>query len=84
MQFLLFLHFSFPGLLRNLILIAAVIDNAKNNDILFLLIDQVIGNIILHQDAPHVIPFQIRVMDRPACIWCLTDLNPKKVTLFFH
>ena len=38
--------------LQNLILIAAAIDNAKDNDILFLLIDQVIGNIILHQDAP--------------------------------
>ena len=66
-------HFSFLDGLQDLILIAAAIDNAKDNDIRFLLIDQVIGNIIFHQNTPHVIPFQIRVVDRPACFWCLTD-----------
>jgi len=65
--------FSFLDGLQDLILIAAAIDNAKDNDIRFLLIDQVIGNIIFHQNTPHVIPFQIRVVDRPACFWCLTD-----------
>ena len=36
--------FSFLDGLQDLILIAAAIDNAKDNDIRFLLIDQVIGN----------------------------------------
>ena len=49
--------FLFLDGFQNPILIAAAINNAKNNDICFFLIDQVIGNIILHQDAPHVIPF---------------------------
>ena len=37
---------------QNLILVAPVVNDTEHHDILFLLIDQVIGNIILHQDAP--------------------------------
>ena len=38
--------------LQKRILIAPVVNDTEHHDILFLLIDQVIGNIILHQDAP--------------------------------
>ena len=58
---------------QNLILVAPAVDDAEYHDIFFLLINQVIRNIVLHQYTPDVIPFQIGVVDRPACFWCLTD-----------
>ena len=62
------------------VLVTPVVDDTEHYDLFFLFINQIISNIVLHQNTPDVIPLQIRIMNGSACFWSLTDF----LKLFFQ